>query len=266
MILASNGIIAGKGSIPIDTDAQAFITAATITDTTQKSAINQLVLDLKSANIWTKMKAIYPFVGGTASTHKWNLKDPRDLDVAYRLVFNGGWTHSSTGALPNGTTAYADTKLGANLLQTNNHLSYYSRTSAVNVQVELGVFNNLPSGIINQLRAAGNYISGQSAGTVSFTTTGSALGFWAGTKTSDTNRKGYLNGVLQATSTSADNQTLPSSSLFLGARNKGGASAELFSTKESAFSSIGDGLTDAEAANFYTAVQTFQTTLNREVV
>jgi hypothetical protein len=34
---------------------------------------------------------------------------------------------------------------------------------------------------------------------------------------------------------------------------------------EIAFSSIGDGLTDTEAANFYTAVQAYQTTLSRQV-
>ncbi len=92
-----------------DADAQAFITAAGITDATQQQAINTLVVDMKGYGIWTKMKAIYPFVGGTATTHKYNLKDPRDLDAAFRLSFNGGWTHSSNGALPNGSNAYADT-------------------------------------------------------------------------------------------------------------------------------------------------------------
>jgi hypothetical protein len=38
-----------------------------------------------------------------------------------------------------------------------------------------------------------------------------------------------------------------------------------YSGRETAFSSIGDGLTDTEAANYYTAVQTFQTTLSRNV-
>jgi energy-coupling factor transporter ATP-binding protein EcfA2 len=39
--------------IPLDPDAQAFITAANITNQTQKIAINQLVLDLKSYSLWT---------------------------------------------------------------------------------------------------------------------------------------------------------------------------------------------------------------------
>ena len=97
-------------TVGFDADAQAFITAAAITDVTQQNAINTLVVDLKGYNIWTKMKALYPFVGGTASTHKFNLKNPLDTDAAFRLTFSGGWTHSSTGALPNGTNAYADTK------------------------------------------------------------------------------------------------------------------------------------------------------------
>ena len=90
-----------------DPDAQAFITAAAITDPTQQAAINTLVLDLKGYSIWSKFKAIYPIVGGTASSHKYNLKDPRDLDAAFRLTFATGWTHSANGMLPNGTTAFA---------------------------------------------------------------------------------------------------------------------------------------------------------------
>jgi hypothetical protein len=99
----------GGGGGGYDPDAQAFFTASGLTGATNLNAINQLVLDLKGYGIWTKMKAIYPMVGGTAALHKWNLKDPQDLDAAFRLVFNGGWTHSATGALPNGTNGWADT-------------------------------------------------------------------------------------------------------------------------------------------------------------
>jgi len=99
----SNSIIAQ------DADAYAFLTAASITNTTQVDAINNLVINLKAAGIWTKMKAIYPFVGGTATTHKWNLKNPLDSDAAFRLVFFGGMTHSSNGILFGGVNGYADT-------------------------------------------------------------------------------------------------------------------------------------------------------------
>lgn len=64
LFLTNRAILAKTASgTPVDPDAQAFITAASITDPTQQSAINQLVVDLKGYNVWTKMKAIYPFVG-----------------------------------------------------------------------------------------------------------------------------------------------------------------------------------------------------------
>jgi hypothetical protein len=46
-----------------------------------------------------KFMAIYPLVGGTQSTTKWNLKDPRDLDAAYRLSFYGNPVYAGTGIL-----------------------------------------------------------------------------------------------------------------------------------------------------------------------
>ena len=250
-----------------DSDAQAFITAAGITDTTQKTAINTLVTSLKSYSIWTKMKAIYPFVGGTASSHKFNLKDPRDLDAAYRLTFTAGWVHSSTGALPNGSSDYADTYLLANLVESTNHLSYYSRTELVNTECEMGIYiSGIPK--VFQLRLAANYVAGSgtipSNGRVLFTTITDARGFWLGSKRSNIDRAAYFNGTSQGTSTLIDTTTSGAFKYYIGARNDDGA-PYLFSTKQTAFASIGDGLTDTEASNFYTAVQTYQTSLNRQV-
>jgi hypothetical protein len=125
-----------------DSDATNFINAAGITDSTQASAINSLVTDLKvvvsgsTQSLWTKMKAIYPFVGGNATSHKFNLKDPRDLPIAYGLSFSGGWVHTSTGAKPNGVNTYANTYMVPNDVFNTTDLvaiGYYSRTATVNV-------------------------------------------------------------------------------------------------------------------------------------
>ena len=94
-----------------DTDASAFIAAAGLTSSTHISSVRRLVSALKYEGLWIKMKAVYPFVGGSATSHKFNLKDARDVNEAYRLVFSGGWTHDSTGALPNGTNGWANTNL-----------------------------------------------------------------------------------------------------------------------------------------------------------
>jgi hypothetical protein len=47
MFLATHGILARSGGPSVDPDAQAFITAASITNPTQQSAVNTLVVDLK---------------------------------------------------------------------------------------------------------------------------------------------------------------------------------------------------------------------------
>ena len=94
-------VAAGGGNDP---DAQAFIDATGISGT-DATAINQLVLDLKSNILWTKMVAIYPLVGGSSSSTKYNLKDT----TLYEVTWNGTLTFASTGVTVNGTNVWGDT-------------------------------------------------------------------------------------------------------------------------------------------------------------
>jgi hypothetical protein len=247
----------------VDPDAQAFITAAAITDPTQKSAIITLVTDLKAYGIWTKFKAIYPIVGGTASQHKYNLKDPRDLDAAFRLNFSTGWTHSSTGMLPNGTSAFADTFLNTSTqLNVNSHsFGMYSRTNNTTGSQAIGSFDNTPRFLQNNL-SLGNFVSGLVSSIISYTANPSTSLLML-TRTSSTLSKAFRAGVLLGQET-VTMGTLPTFTFYLGARNNAGTPA-LYSSHQCAFAFIGDGLTDTEAANFYTAVQAFQTTLGRSI-
>jgi len=250
----------------IDADALAFINAAGITDATQIGAINGLVLDLKAFGIWTKMKAVYPFVGGTANSHKYNLKDPQDTNAAFRLVFNGGWTHSATGALPNGTNGFANTFLNAStqLLQNSTHLSYYSRTLSNGAEVEIGAGNLSGNGSLIEIRTSGiTYYNINSAAAYITFSDADSRAFYLGNRTASNVVNGWRNSVKAITGATVS--TLPfNGNIYIGAFNNSGT-AQFFTTKQCAFSSIGDGLTDTEAANYYSAVQAFQTTLSRQV-
>jgi hypothetical protein len=278
MILANHGIVSSSGGVSFDDDALAFITAASITDNTQKTAVNTLVTDLKTANIWTKMHALYPFVGGSATSHKYNLKDPRDLDAAFRLTFNGGWTHSSTGALPNGTTAYADTNLNTSLRLTPNNLSIglYTNTNRVaDTSPSKIAYGNTDNNItyipLTQfyLRTSTNQLLSDlgdfNYGRVSGTNTDTA-GFYVNTRTANNSMKVFKNNTLFGSSTTTNpTNTLPNSNLYFAAFNESGSSAINFEIIDFQFSYVSDGLSDTEAANLYTAVQLFNTTLNRQV-
>ena len=259
--------------IVADSDAQAFLNAAEITSQTQANAIDVLVTDLKSANIWTKMKALYPFVGGTASAHKFNLKDPRDLDAAYRLVFNGGWTHSSSGAQPNGTTAFADTKLipSSTLNLNSTHLSVYlntnfnstSGTDVVDMGVEDASFTNR---LFIEPSSGGNVYSINNSNGASFVVTpdSNSLGLYVNNRISSTAINLFKNNIKLINDTARTSSALSVRPLYIGAHNFVG-SASYLSPRRQAFASIGDSLTDTEALAFYTAVQKYQTSLGRQV-
>ena len=251
-----------------DADAQAFITATGITDLTQKNAINQLVLDLKGYSIWTKMNALYPFVGGTATTHKYNLKNPLDTNAAFRLVFSGGWTHSSTGALPNGSNGYADTKLIPNTILNLNsaHISFYSRTN-ISSGTDIGSSNAaFASGIyiLNKYIADGrNYFNLHGVGsTIQIPGFTRGDGFFCLRRNNSTQ---IINSRNSSNTTYSQNSTSKTTSpIFISALNVAGTN-NFYSARECAFSSIGEGLSDTESSNLNTAVTTFQTSLSRNV-
>jgi hypothetical protein len=246
----------------LDPDAQAFITAASITDPTQQAAINQLVVDLKGYSIWSKMKALYPFVGGTASTHKFNLKDPRDLDAAFRLVFSGGWTHSSTGATPNGTNGIADTKLNAstNTTQNDTHISFYSRTSS-------------SSALVPTMASSGYAVTGGTRLTLNY-----ANSCYFGVNTlyqdnvSNNNTQGYF--IIRRISSTQHSVMIRGTRTDINQNSDvvvnqtyriGGSPSGHYDNKECCFATIGNGLNNTELSNLHTAVQAFQTTLGRSI-
>jgi len=258
------GIRSGVSAGPqLDGDASAFILAANITNPTQQSAIYTLVTSLKSYGIWTKMKAIYPFVGGSASSHKFNLKDPRDLDAAYRLTFTAGWIHSSTGAKPNGTSDYADTFLNPNNFSQDNFSfgSYLRNTNSYNCYI--GAFDTIRNYL---LPINTSYYAQINSSNFGFTTitANQTTKLHIVTRTTSTSASLYIDGTLiyndNITSSGKTNRNI-----WIGALNSLVGADKYYSTNEQAFSFIADGLNSTEITNLTNAVQTYQTSLGRQV-
>jgi hypothetical protein len=258
-----------------DPDAQAFVTAANIEDQVQATAINNLVIGMKAQGLWTKMNAVYPFVGGTADTHKYNLKNPLNTDAAFRLSFLGTVTHTANGVQGNGTNGYADSFFIPNnngLSVNNNHLSIYSRTSAAGGATnyfDIGSGNSLGTTDLTGIstRRSGDlaiFDSGSFANNrVSYTETNGS-GFFLGKVNSDLTSKFYKNGTQVATRGITTQAGLSIYKTFILCFNEQNI-ASYFSAKQIAFASMGTGLSDAEASNYYTLVQAFQTSLGRQV-
>ena len=249
--------------VPIvsDANAQAFLNAAQITDITQANAVNTLVQGLKADGLWTKMKAVYPMVGGTASSCKYNLVNPQDTDAAFRLVFNGGWRFDNNGATPNGTNAYADTKLIPNnvLSQNNKHLSSYVITLSNNTLIGSGISS---SSTVDQIVDVGGTLYSNLSSTFSSGSVASQKGLYIVRRVNSSTANTFINNTLSFT----DNQISTGQStnyIFISARNVG--TIDFYSNSQCAFATIGDGLTDTDALNLYNRVQTFQTSLSRQV-
>jgi hypothetical protein len=258
MILATHGFLASSIG-QIDADAQAFFdrvtTAGGSLSTTEKTAVNTLVIQMKTDGIWTKMKAIYPMVGASAAACAQNLKSS-----SFTGTFTSGWTFASTGVKGNGTSAYMDTNFNPNTSSNANskHMSYYSRDNFDNCQIGISA-----SEFDQIYYVAGAYYNILSTGSFSAITTATTKGLVIASRTSSV---GGTTTYVNNSNLGNDGRTAsgnPNGKLWLNARATSAAGTA--SSNECAFASIGDGLNNTEASNFYTAVQAFQTTLSRNV-
>ena len=267
----------------------AFATATGITDYTILDPLNIFDLGLTYYGLDTIMKALYPMVtdktsqSDMANQMKYNFMNPLDTNAAFRLQWFGGWIYSRTGALPNGTNAYADTFLTPSTALTlyNNHLSFYSRTNT-NVGggndmggqwQQISPILSYPFYQFNGRNSDGNAvgsISSADANRVIYTQTNPAS-FVVTSRTANNSLKSYTNGILKSTNTTVNTSAvngLPQNKVFISAFNlyDGTTNSIInYSNKQCAFASIGDGLTDFQGDMFSTLVNNLQKALNRAV-
>jgi len=263
MIRSIHGIVSHSVD-NLDPLVRAFINATGISNTTIKLALNAFVLTLRSNNLLSKFDAIYPFVGGTDFTHKFNLMNPADTNAAFRLQFTGGYVHNANGIGPNGINTWTDTFYNESVsgLLNDKHISIYSRTNINQLFCDLGVYDgNVTSTDIIPRIASNICFMRNSSQTGSFANTDSR-GFYLNNRTSSTENRAYKNSTLNVlTSTST---SLLNFNYYINAINQAGIAA-FRSNRNIAFASIGRSFTDGEAVIFYNAVQTLQTALSRQV-
>lgn len=263
-------------NLAFDSDAQAFFNAANITNATEKTAVNNLVIDLKSANLWSKMYAIYPFVGGSSASMKYNLKDPRDINAAYRLSFLGtggsfGTSYSVSGT--GGTRAETYLKIsdlgvtqsyamGAWLteLQDQSGLggvfgaqaSFGNGSTVIQFYVDLGL--NTGIGLCDPgVERLGSFTKQDNRGLNWFD------------RINGTSARMYKNTTVLATSDSFNMSFFApvDRSLWLGGRNDSSNGGTLYKQSYS-FAFISNSIGDSNVTTFYNIVNTFVTALNKK--
>lgn len=228
---------------------------------TEKFSINQLVITLKFYNLWLKLKAIYPMVGSSSTSCRQNLKSS-----SFTATFTSGWTFASTGVTPNGTSAYMDTSLIPFNVLNQDSQSYfiYSRTNVTNREGwDMGAYttNALKTNISFSWNDSKSYgVVNQNTNLISNQT--NTLGLFGINRTANNLTKLYKNNINIASSSAVSVGNVDKSIYLAFVNNE---PYLRYTNREYAFASIGEGLTDTETSNLYTAVQAFQTTLSRNV-
>lgn len=241
----------------IDPDADTFLNKVQIEDTSITYAIDNLVKQLKADSLWNKFDALYPMVGGSENSTKWNLKDPRDIDAAFRLSFHGNPVFALTGVLFPTTNDYADTHLYDSLLAfDNNSISYFSRTENKENGFDMGCDDGkAPYNIFTIYHE----FSGTGYFGFNFSSTPpSTIGFFMISATA-TDVRSYDNGILKFQKGS------PPYPIFTGSPFLIGSCKNVYSVgkRECSFATIGKALNDSDALKFSSIVNEFNHRLKR---
>lgn len=243
----------------------AWIAATGETDTTILNALNTFEGTLISNSLTSLITAYYPMVGGTSTKHAFNFMNTS----LYNLTFNGWWTHSATGALPNGTNAYANTGLNASsvLTQSDNHIGYYSRTNAaVASRCAIGCYVSGTNFLGLRLKLTTGNADAYNASSVATqfisVTNSDSTGMYIASKTSSAigGLVLYRNGSsIGSNSGAITTNTYPNTNIIIGARD----ASNQFDNKECAGAIIGLGLTAGQVSTLSTAINTLNTSLSR---
>lgn len=258
----------------IDADATAFIDAVGTLTADEEIAIRNLVGELKANGNWDKYLAIYPFVGTTAASQKWNLKDPRDLDSAFRLTFNGNVTHHSRGYNTDGLSgSYVDTHIvpNANTTAMDFQGTWYVQTNERGNYTDWG--SEMTSGGARLIGQSG-YGQEQTSDLYNYTTSHrakyidtdeDARGLYTASRISNSDNSLYKDGGLLAQTTASiagydiSGVTSP---IHLSGHSRAGVST-ILSPRTFSFFAFGLGLNATQANDDATAIENFHVSLDR---
>jgi hypothetical protein len=246
----------------LDPDAQDFFSRAGNLSTAEKAAVSTLITDLKQNNLWARMYAMYPFVGGTASSCAQNLVSPN-----YTLLFSAsGITCDANGITGDGVNGYANTQFNSRTAAdpVNLAIGAYIHTLATSATAEYISAVTDTDGLTRlTLGHQGDlaYFSGAACNS------GLVLGPAAGPGTvivSRTESAGFLitrNTLVQAADAAVG--SAPNAAIWLMDRNYNGASGGKNADAGLALAFIAQGLTSTECQAMNTIVQRFVSTLGR---
>jgi hypothetical protein len=253
----------------LDPDAENYITAVdaiyTLSDP-EKEAIDTLFKDLKDAGIYSEIQAMYPFLGSSAASQKFNAVNPVDSNAAYRLTFNGSMSFSAISGCTGGG-GYADTYMAStvDLLDFDKHFAAYNMIDTNSLGGWDGVWDTGGGGVFGINMGTSNSIglglndgpAGQGG------TPANWDGFYVGVVSAGTanNNRLYKDGSQQFLQTYNPSTFSATQNYLLWSLNFSGPGNG--HNRNYGFYSIGKALTGAQVSDYNTIITTFLTAIGR---
>lgn len=223
----------------------AFKNASGISNVNTLRALNKFIRDMGNAGLLTKRPIIYVYAAGNAEGNSYNLVNPASNKITWGA---SGITHSSSGITGDGAAGFGNTGYAIPAGNQNNFgLSTYILN---NVASSCAIGSARTSGgvLLTQLypRSSGNFDMAINNGNASATAANSnSIGFYSANRTASNVTTGHKNSTQVITSANVSN-TPNIYPLYVMARNLANVAQE-FSTYIIGYTSIGTGLTPAEA-------------------
>jgi hypothetical protein len=260
-------------NVAFDSDAAAYLGRVLLSggtlSPTISAATNTFFTTLKSTGVYTRLKAMYPFVGGTAASHAINAL----TSSQYTITWFGGMSHGVSGATGNGSNAYGRTGyLNGSWSANSISHGFYQLTENTPLQSAECIMGGFQSAPFVQTHTNLNpnrwaIRNGPDLpGAITSANTGNIDGFYINNRNSSTNYGLYRcnNLVVSASSTYTPGPGTVEQFLFvLSVANA--PFNTTYANQTLSFAFIADGLTTLQMTDLYNAVQTYQTSLSRSV-
>jgi hypothetical protein len=259
-----NGFNDFGSSIPMnyEDEADALFDRMTVQpDNVRKALINQLIIDLKNAGLWSKFDCFWMFASHTSQAAFLNwIKTLHNATAVNSPTFT-----IDKGYAGNGTTSYINSNFtpstqGVNYTLNNASFGIYLRSSvAAAARCDMGVFNtsaNRWSELV--IRDTGDLIvSAVNSGVTTSGANAATTGLFAASRVINTTQRVYRNGVQIDSEADASN-ALNSSVFAILARYRGDiGSADLFSLNQVAFAFIASDLSTEQQLTLFNLIEAY---------
>ena len=209
----ASGSAGGGGS---DVDANAYIAEVIAVGGTlsagDKTAIQELYSNLKTDSLYTKIKYMYPFMGGTADAHSVEGIQPTDVNytISWKNNISGSSAHTSAGVDCTSNNGVGVINLSPNDIHSSVDditLGGYVSTAVTNDQgflIGSNIINTQRYNFLTPFDSNNVYIGLGRDNFAIYDNTVAPVGRWIGSRTSSTDLQLYKNGSSVVTQTTSN--------------------------------------------------------------